>query len=97
MTLPKNFEECPVCGNRETVSREGYKGESLPENGFTELEKVFSPTQDITKIIGPSIRGILVHYDVCLSCGTRYCTRAEISSLPVKFQQIPGGKPIYGS
>jgi hypothetical protein len=84
MPLPIEFPVCPICHSKETVARLACANEpSIPKGVFVSLEKVFTPIQDINKIAIPIIKEILVHYDVCVHCGTRYCTRAEIISVPV--------------
>jgi uncharacterized protein YoaH (UPF0181 family) len=91
MPLPIEFLECPICHSQGTVARIACADEpSLPKGIFVSLEKVFTPIQDINKIATPVVKGILVHYDVCVECGTRYCTKAEIISAPVTAGPQPG-------
>lgn len=90
-TLPIEFKKCPVCGTKETVCRVACAGDpAIPEGTFVSLDKVIVPIQDINKISTPTVRSIFVHYDVCAKCGTRYCTRADFTSIPVTIQHRPG-------
>ena len=91
MKLPIEFPLCPICYSQGTVARIACADEpSLPKGIFVSLEKVFTPIQNINKIATPVVRGIMVHYDVCVNCGTRYCTRAEIISAPIVAGPQPG-------
>lgn len=94
MLFLKEFSKCPICYSKETVCRLACADEpSIQKDVFVSLDKVFTPIQDISKVVSPLVRGILVHYDVCANCGTRYCTRAEVVSAPVSVQQAPIGNP----
>lgn len=96
MSFPIEFKECPICHSKETVCRLACADEpSIPKDVFVSLDKTFTPIQDVSKVVSPLIRGILVHYDVCANCGTRYCTRAEIISAPVSVQPRPGSPPRF--
>lgn len=89
--LPLEFKQCPVCHSNKTVSQLACASEpSIPEGTFTSLEKVFTPIQDVSKLLGAIVRGVLCHFDVCNRCGTRYCTKAEIVSTPVMVQHRSG-------
>lgn len=89
-TFPMLFPKCRECGSRDTVGAIGLAGEpSYPEDTFGSIEKIFVPLQDITKLSIPSVRGILVHFDVCARCGTRRCTKAEVLSVPIPAGQMP--------
>lgn len=82
---------CPICHSKGTVARLACANEpSLPKGIFVSMEKIFTPIQDISKIATPVIKGVLVHYDVCVNCGTRYCTKAEIISAPVEVRHQSG-------
>lgn len=97
MPFPKDFNDCPVCHTGETICRLACDGEpSIPKGTFVSLEKVFTPIQDVAKLIGPLVKGIMCHYDVCANCGTKYCTRAEIISVPATVTMAPHqkGKPF---
>lgn len=102
MPLPIEFEKCPVCHSKDTICRLVCADEpSIPKGTFVSLEKLFTPIQDINRIVAPMIKGILVHFDICAKCGHRYCTKAEITSAPVQIQHRSGsalkgiGKPGY--
>jgi len=95
-TFPMLFPKCRECGSRDTVTAIGLAEEpSYPKGAFGSIEKAFIPLQDLTKLSVPTVRGILVHYDVCARCGTRRCTKAEILSLPMPAGQVPGF-PVAG-
>lgn len=97
MPFPIEFEECPSCRSKDTVCRLACADEtSIPKGVFVSMEKVFTPIQDVTKLLGPLVKGILCHFDVCAKCGTRYCTRAEIANLPVNIDMAPQqrGQPL---
>ena len=87
MSFPIEFTKCPSCGCKDTVCRLACSDEpSVPKDIFVSLEKVFTPLQQPTQMLSPIAKGILCHYDVCGKCGHRFCTRAEITSLPVDIQ-----------
>lgn len=91
MPFPIEFEKCPTCYSKDTICRLACTDEpSIPKGAFVSLEKVFTPIQDVNKITTPIIKGILTHYDICARCGTRYCTRAEITLAPVTKQYRSG-------
>ena len=91
MEFPIEFEQCPQCGCKDTVCRLACADEpSIPKGTFVSLEKLFTPIQDINKIMAPMIKGILSYFDICAKCGTRYCTRAEITTAPVTIQHRSG-------
>jgi len=91
MSFPIEFKKCPVCHSQETVCRLACDGESsIAKDAFVSLDKTFTPIQDVTRLLGPVVKGILCHFDVCSKCGMRYCTRAEITSVPVNVQHSSG-------
>lgn len=85
-----DFDHCPAC-------RLGCEGETkIPEGTFVSLEKVITPLVEPHKITGLTVPALIVHYDVCAACGTRYCTRVEKQNIPIQFQPIPGRQPPGG-
>lgn len=93
MPFPIEFTECPVCHCKDTVCRLVSADEpSIPKGAFVSFEKVFTAIQDLNKITTPTIRGVLNHYDICAKCGTRYCTKSEIITMPVQVQYRSGEK-----
>ncbi len=93
MPFPIEFTVCPICHSKDTVCRLACADElSIPKGTFVSLEKVPTPIQDLNKITTPTVRGILSHYDVCAKCGTRYCTKAEIITMPVMIQHRSGSQ-----
>lgn len=91
MPFPIEFPKCPSCGSKHTISRLACADEpSITKGTFTSLERYFTAFQDISKVMGLMIKGILCHYDVCATCGLRYCTRAEITSIPATTAYQPG-------
>lgn len=91
MPLPIEFAKCPQCGCKDTVCRIGCADEpSIPKGTFVSLEKIVTPIQQPTSIIGPFIKAIVCHYDVCAKCGLRYCTKAEITSVPIEITHRSG-------
>lgn len=96
MEFPIEIAKCPNCGCKDTVARLACADEpSIPKGTFASLEKVVAPIQDPNKLTTPTIKAILGHFDVCVKCGTRYCTKAEITSLPVTIQK-QSGQPFRG-
>lgn len=84
------FPVCPSCGSKDTVCRLACADERfISKEAFVSLEKVFTPIQDASRVTTPLVRGILCHFDVCATCGLRYCTRAEIMSVPVQVSYSP--------
>ena len=89
--FPVIFSECPICHSKDTVCRLACADESsIPKGTFVSLDKLFTPIQDINRIATSMIKGILSHFDICAECGTRYCTKAEITSAPVTIQHHSG-------
>ena len=93
----KEFNECPVCDCKDTVTRiawlrevetgrisEESKGVSLRAANFT------IPIIDPRK--GPGIVATVVVYDldICDNCGNCYCVRTYTQTGPV--QMAPGGQ-----
>jgi len=97
MEFPIEFNECPICHCQETVCREACADEpSVPNDVFVSLEKVFTPIQQPGQLLGLLVKGIMTHFDICAKCGTRYCTKAEIVSMPLTVQQASGqNKPPF--
>ena len=96
MTFSMEFKECPNCKSTETVCRLACADEpSIPKGTFVSLEKFFCPFQEPGRAVGLTVKGILVHFDVCAKCGTRYSTKAEIASVPVTVQQFPSKNPPF--
>ncbi len=97
MTIIKDFPECPDCGSTETVSNEATKEArekgKLPADAFSHLEVTLIPLEQ-PMMAGVTVPTILVHWDVCLGCGRRRCTRAEIIQAPVVAQ--PGAHGTQG-
>ncbi len=96
-----NFTECPLCHNKGTVCQEiCAEDENLPADQFYSLEKVFTPLQDPTRMIGPYVKGIMVHYDICSNpkCGFKRCTRAEVTKVPMQMTvKGPPSPPLRGN
>lgn len=93
MELPIEFSKCPNCNSKDTICRLACANDpSIPKGTFVSLEKTVTPIQDANRFTIPAVKAILVHYDVCAKCGTRYCTRAEMVSVPVTIQGQPGQK-----
>jgi len=91
MNFPIEFPKCPSCGSKDTICRQACADEpSIPKGTFVSLEKLVTPIQDPIKLTTPTVKAILSHFDICAKCGTRYCTKAEITNLPVNIQHRPG-------
>jgi hypothetical protein len=91
MELPIVFDKCPVCGEHDTVCQIACKDEpSVPKGSHVSIDKLVTPIQDPNAITLPTCKCIITHWDVCASCGTRYCTKAEVKSLPVTTQHRGG-------
>ena len=88
-SFPIVFERCPVCKNPDTVARLAFK-ERIVDKGkgqeqFASAEKVAVPLTD-PRTVALSVDVLVFHYDVCVGCGTRYCTKAEITTGNIKFE-----------
>ena len=91
MEFPKEFPRCPACHYGDTVCRLACADDpSIPKGTFVSLDKVFTPIQDLNRITTPTVKGILLHFDICARCGTRFCTKAEIISAPVTIEHRSG-------
>lgn len=95
MPLPFEFE-CPVCHSKETIAKVACADEpSIPQGTFVALEHMATPIQHPSSLLGPFIKAIICHYDICANCGTRYCTKAEKGQIPVTVQQSPHNSPRF--
>ena len=89
--FPIEFKKCPICKGEDTVARLSCEDEpSIPKGAFASLEKVAVPIQDMNKLTTLMVKTLIVHYDICVHCGTRYCTKAEIINMPVTIQHRSG-------
>jgi hypothetical protein len=82
-------KKCPSCGSPGTVSQLGCaeakaKGVIKPDD-FTFLENTSTPVT-LPQLAVVSVNVIIVFYDVCAVCGTRYSTRSQLMSVPVSAQ-----------
>ena len=83
--FPKEFTRCPTCHGTETVARKACEDEPSVEKGvFVSLGKEIVPITTPSGVIGAGVKCIIVHYDVCWKCGTRYAVKAEKAILPTK-------------
>ena len=91
--LPLTFPKCPVCGHDQTVTQIACADEpSITPGTFVSLEKVVTPILQPSSMLAPMIKALVVSFDVCAKCGTRYCTRAEKTNVPVQVQ-VQQGRP----
>lgn len=102
--FPIEIKECPNCGCQDTMTRLAWLDEvqqdrvgEASKDLFTSAEKMAIPLIDPQRGVGISITGLILHYDVCAKCGTRYCTRAEKQTGPVQMKPPPGGMKGFGS
>ncbi|MHB8084366.1 MAG: hypothetical protein ACYDHZ_00875 [Dehalococcoidia bacterium] len=100
--FPVEIKKCPVCGSPDTMVNvaveEAKKANKLPHDfPFGSAEKVAAALID-QRFVGAMAPAVLMHFDVCYNCGTRYCTKAEIIQVPVQVQMNPRGKmqPPFG-
>ncbi len=83
MDFPIYFAFCPNCDESETIANLACEGEtSLPEEAHHATEQVITVIQNPATIITLTVKVLISYYDVCVRCGTRYCTKAEIGALP---------------
>lgn len=94
---------CPICKSKETVAQAACKKEKdegrISPEAFVSLEKMTTPLIGDKPPVGLTVRGLLAHYDVCLNCGMRYCTRVEIITIPVTVtapKGFPPTQPPFG-
>jgi len=95
--FPIIFERCPICKNPDTVTQLAYKERILDKgkgsaDQFTSAEKIAVPLTD-PRTVALSVDVLVFHYDVCVGCGTRYCTKVEITTGNFKFAPQPGQQP----
>lgn len=64
------FTKCPICGGEEMV---GQKVLGKDKRG---LEATIHPLANPTLVVPI----LVVYYDICATCGTRYCVRVEKGS-----------------
>lgn len=84
------WDKCSLCGCPDTVARKFVTEEVRKKAGwgdaFVSLEKVVTPLFNPMSPPVIAANSILSHYDVCAKCGFRYCTKAEIVSVPVTYE-----------
>jgi hypothetical protein len=85
--------ECPVCHGKETVSAKGVEMAHavVAGDGFTHLENTATPVS-MPAFQGAPFKAIVVHYDVCATCGMKYATKSEIMMMPGQPMTV-GGQP----
>lgn len=110
--FPVVFKECPKCGCEQKLVdtatdqliAEGSLpkgwGSSTPEyaSGIVQRIPLLDPSH-LPAIIGvkPSVKGLEIFMDICVKCGTLYCTHFNIIDIPFEIpgmQQMPGIKPF---
>ena len=107
MNFPLTFK-CPHCGSNETVSQAACAEEKasgkLPLEAFTSINKMITPLTDSRAPTGLSVPLLICHQDVCLRCGTIYCTKAEKTQAVVGIREMPHGRggqppmsPMFGT
>ena len=85
MEFPIDFKECPNCGKEGTLSLQALDDEPVkPLNPIAMLEKEVTPIQDFLRISTPNTKVLLKYYDICASCGLKYCVRAEKGTIPTE-------------
>ena len=89
--FPREFK-CK-CGATETVSQAACKKEKdegkIPPEVFTSLEKVACPLIGSRPPVGLTVPALMAHYDICMECGAKFCTRVEIIQMPISMK-LPG-------
>jgi hypothetical protein len=92
----KEFDKCPNCGCRETITRKAWDSEidagRLAEKarGYpVGAENTMFALQDPLKPPAFQVGALLISYDICSDCGTKYCVRVEKKVMPVT-GKMPG-------
>ena len=65
------FTKCPICSGEETVGQKVLGKEGA-------LEATVHPLANPALVAAVPI--LVVYYDICATCGTRYCVRVEKGS-----------------
>lgn len=91
------IDSCPRCHSREKVVYKGFElaEVEIPTDAFPSVRKVFTPLQNPNEVTG-TMKGILTHYDVCIRCGTEYCTRAEYIKVAAQPSPMMSRMPPLG-
>lgn len=85
------FKKCRVCGCEETVAQKGAQG-VIPEGTFVALEHKITPLeQPMLAVV--TVKAIRYSEDICVECGTKRCTRADLIQIPIQMLQQPGQQP----
>lgn len=104
LQFPIEFDKCPVCGSTrrlvalvtdEEIEKGNIKKETKGKIPFLSgRAAIFDPTA--LKLISiPSHCPVLVGYfDICLECGTLYCTKIEKHIGHVQVERKPGIPPF---
>ena len=82
--------KCPVCGSARRLAAEVLQHQI--DDGKLPKESIAFITQCQSVVAGPvgtwlSAPCIISFFDVCVECGTFYCTHAEVQTV------VQGGKP----
>jgi hypothetical protein len=93
--FPLKFKKCPLCGCKETVTREAWRQVNGAEREDVAYKHeavplIESQSQVLTQL---TVQVLVVHKDICANCGMEYCTIAEIGKAPVQAQPPPGQSP----
>lgn len=87
-------KQCPTCHCKETVANKAFEVAEMkfPTGAFVSLDKGVIPLSQPALAVA-TVPSIIVHYDVCIKCGTRYSTRSEVVKLPIQ-APMPGKPPF---
>ena len=76
--LPKFYEKCIHCGEKNTIVQELYRDVN-PNNplGFCPFDSKMVPLQDPMKVVSLTVKCAMVHYDICSKCGAERVVKIE--------------------
>lgn len=92
--FPMEFA-CYNCGSKERITQIAYD-EELPEGEESKFARLESSVIPLRQATGLTVPTLLIHWDICAKCGTRYCAKAEkvnapVITKPIQSSQLPPG------
>jgi hypothetical protein len=87
---------CPICHKPGTVAQRAFKRQKesgkLPSDVFVGINMTIKPLE-MPLLAGITVETIVIYEDICISCGTKYFTRAQLIQSPVTAENLPGNMP----
>lgn len=83
---------CPSCHQSGTVAQkvmQKFKDSGkIPRNVSLSLGRTITPLEEPI-LAGVTVETLVIYEDICINCGIKYYTRAELVQAPVVAQDLP--------